>query len=135
MFGVINSRREEIFPGKLSKAVVGFGPAIHRAGDGDAVNAGLRHLQCALLFQIFDRESARRPSAGVQAVELAGLGVPVEQEQVAANSVHHGFGNAEHRVRRNGRVDGRTAPRQNLRPGLRSQGVAGGDDASVINDH
>ena len=63
MLGVINCRREKIFPGKLSKAGMGLRPALDGAGHSHAIDAGLRHLEDAFLLQIFNRQPARRPSA------------------------------------------------------------------------
>jgi len=48
-------------------------------------------------------------AARVQASHLAGFGVAVHDEQVAADSAHHGFDNAEDGIGRDGGVDGAAA--------------------------
>ena len=65
MLGVVDRRSKQVLPWKPSKARVGFGPAVNRAGDSHAVDAMLRHLRDAFLFQIIDREAAWRPPACV----------------------------------------------------------------------
>ena len=75
-----------------------------------------------------------RPAAGVEAVELVGLCVPVDGEEIAAHAVHHGFGHAQHRVGRDARIDGRTAALEDARAGLRCLDIAGGHNA-VWRDH
>ena len=86
----------------------------------------------------FARNSGERPrGAGPEAfrpVQFAGLGVPVESEQVAAQAVLHGFDDGEHGVGGDGGVDGRAAARQNLRRRLRGERLAGGCD-SLLRDH
>ena len=76
-----------------------------------------------------------RPAAGVDGGELAGLGIPIDGEQIAAHAVALRLDHAQHGVGRDGRVHGRTAARQNLRSRLRSQRLAGGHDAALRHHH
>src|SRR5882757_2782809 len=105
MIGVEDCRREEILPGKATEALMSFAPSIDSARDSHAVNALVRHRSDALLLEEVDRQLARRPSAGVQAVEFAGFRVPIEKEEIAANAVHHWLGHAEDGIGRNGGID------------------------------
>jgi hypothetical protein len=56
-----------------------------------------------------------RPAAGIEAVELAGLGFPIDGEEVAAEAVGVGLGDLEDGVGGNGCVDGGAACLENMR--------------------
>src|ERR1700761_2800061 len=89
----------------------------------------------AFCFQAIDCQVFRSPTTGVESVELACLRVPVDGEQVATDAVHHRFGHAENRVRRNAGVDGGSALLQDACAGLGGLHVAGGHDAVGRNHH
>ena len=55
-----------------------------------------------------------RATAGIQAVQLLGLGIPVDDEQVAADSAAHRLDQPEHRIDRDRRIDGVAAGQQDL---------------------
>src|SRR5207248_9424386 len=87
------------------------------------------------LLQKINRQAAWCPAAGVQAVQFPALRVPINQEEIAANAVHHRLGDTEHSIGCNGRVNRRAPTRQNLRAGLRRENMAGRDDSMVLDDH
>src|SRR5262249_33010133 len=89
MLGVIDRRSKEGLPWKTAEALVRLAPSFDRTGNSDAVNAIARHSLDSLLVEEIDSQLARRPAAGVEAIELARLRVPVDQEQVASDAVHH----------------------------------------------
>ena len=135
MFCVINRRSKNLFPRQLSETLVGLTPSFNRARNGYAMNAVLRHRRDSLLLQKINRQAARCPAAGVQAVQFPALRVPINQEEIAANAVHHRLGDTEHSIGCNGRVNRRAPTRQNLRAGLRRENMAGRDDSMVVDDH
>ena len=95
---IVDRGREEILPGKAPEALMSLAPSFDGAGHRDAVDAVLRHGSDTLLFEVLDRKLARRPSAGIEAVQFAALGIPVKEEEVTANAVHHGLGDTQHGV-------------------------------------
>jgi hypothetical protein len=119
----------------MPEAPVGLAPSLYSAGDRDAVDAAPRHRRNALLRQKLHGKFARRPAARVQTIEFAGLGLPVDEKQVTADPVIHGLGDAKHCIGCDGSVDRRSALGQHVRSGLRSQVMAGGDDAAVRHHH
>src|SRR5213080_2253137 len=98
MFCVINRRSKNLFPRQLSETLVGLTPSFNRARNGYAMNAVLRHRRDSLLLQKINRQAARCPAAGVQAVQFPALRVPINQEEIAANAVHHRLGDTEHSI-------------------------------------
>jgi hypothetical protein len=50
---------------------------IHDARHCDEIDPGLRHFGYALGFEMFNIWRLRRPSAGIQTIQLARFGVPV----------------------------------------------------------
>ena len=91
-----------------------------------------------VLMPCFARNSGERArgrgARGVQARQLAGLRIPVEDEQIAADAVHHRLHHGQHGVGGDGGVDRGASARQNLRRGLRGQRLAGGRDP-LLRDH
>src|ERR1043166_4261410 len=73
-----------------AKAVEQFIPPIHCAGNGDRVNAALRHFGDAFLLQEFQSEASGRPTAGIEAVQLAAFLLVYDGEEIAADAVSHG---------------------------------------------
>src|SRR5438876_1092134 len=130
-----NRRSKKLPPRKLSETFVGLTPSFNRARNGYAMNTVLRHGRNSLLFREINRQAARRPAARIKAVEFAALRVPINQEEIAANAVHHRLGDTEHSIGCNGRVNRRAPTRQNLRAGLRRENMAGRDDSMVVDDH
>jgi len=94
----------------------------------------LTHLAKAQLVQRLDGEPFRRPAAGVQTVQLIGLCVIDNGEEVATDTIHHRRDHAHHRVRGNGCIDRIAAALQNPRSRLGRQGRFSGHDA-VARDH
>ena len=79
----------------------------------------------ALRLEEVDRGRFGRPAAGVEAVELLGLGVPDDGEQVAADAARHRLDHAEDGVGGDGRVDGVATLLKNLDRRRRRQRLAG----------
>lgn len=67
------------------------------------------------------RQSFRCPPRCIEAIELPGLGLVHDREQVAADPVIHRGHQTHHRIDRDGRIDGVAAAFKNLRPDLRGQ--------------
>ena len=84
---------------------------------------------------ILDGQLGRGPTAGVEAVELAGFRFVNDGEEIAAQSIARGFDQAKHRVRGDRRVHGVAAELQDLCARLRSEGLAGGDDPKAGHHH
>ena len=135
VLSVENCRAKQLLPGKFSETLVGLTPSFHRARDGYAMNPILWHGRNPLLLEKISRQAARRPSAGIQAVKFPALGFPINEEEIAADSVHHGLSDAEHRIGRDSRINRRSAARQNLCARLRRENVTGGDDPAIADDH
>ena len=122
-------RLKQVPPGQLAETVVQLCPTVHDAGHSNGIDAGLRHFGNAFGFQVIDGQRAGRPTAGIQAIQLACFGVPVNGEKVAADSIGHGLGDAQDGIGGDGRIDGGSALLQNSCARLRRLDVAGGDDA------
>jgi hypothetical protein len=135
MPGIEDRRLKQLAPGKLAKLVVKLGPPVDGSGYGHRVNARLGHGVNAFRLQVIDCQALGSPAAGVQSVQLAGLRVPVDGKQVAADAIHHRLGNAKDRVRGDAGIDGGTALFKDAGAGLRCLHIAGGHDAVGCNHH
>src|SRR5262245_36435426 len=105
---------EQVLPWQLPVACVNLGPTVDRSWHGDGVDADRWHF-LDLLF----RENRRRESfwCGTGRVEtdiFAGFGVPIKDEQVAADSIHHGFNEPKDGVGRDCGVGGGAATLQDV---------------------
>ena len=76
-----------------------------------------------------------RPPAGVDAGQLAGFGLVVDDEEIAADAAALRFHDAEGGIGRDGRIDGGTAAGEDLRSGLRCQGLGSGYDSAIADGH
>ncbi len=130
-----NRGLEKILPGEVAEAFVERLPACYCTGNRHGVDAAERHGGRVLGSYMGDSQAAGSPSAGVEAVELTGFGVPVNGEEIAAHAVHHGLGHAECCIRGDCRIYGGTSALQNLRACYRSLHMAGGYDAVAGDDH
>src|ERR1700756_734327 len=99
------------------------------------MNAIMRHGGNTVLRQKFNGKLSRRPAAGVEAIKLPGFCVPIDKEEVAADTVHHRLCHAEHGIRGNGCIHGGATLSQHLSAGLRRQIMAGGNNAAVRHYH
>ena len=135
VFRVVDCGREDVFPGQLAELLMEFGPAIDAARHGHRLNAELRHGGIAHGFEQVDGEALGRPAAGVDAGQLAGFGLVVDDEEIAADAAALRFHDAESGIGRDGRIDGGTAAGQDLRAGLRCQGLGGGYDSAIADGH
>src|SRR5205823_5031738 len=95
MLGIIDGLSKQIFPWQSAKSLVSLGPSVYYPWHGHRMDTIMGHSSDALLTQKIHGKLARGPSAGVQAIELAGLGIPVEQEQVATHAIHHWLRHAQ----------------------------------------
>jgi len=126
----------EIFAKFFASEFVGeLLPAVDRAGNGNGVDAGLRHIAKAKFFERSDGERGGSPTAGVEAVKFVGFGVVDNGEKIAADAVHHGGDHAHHGVGGDGGVHGVATLFENAGAGLRGEGRFGGDDAAARDDH
>src|SRR6476646_7075307 len=135
MVSIVNGRNEKIFPRELTETLMGLAPAIHGSWNGDTVNAFVRHAVKTFTIEIRRREFLRRPSTGVEPIKLAGPGIPIDEEEVTTNSVHHGFSYAKQGVGSDGCIHCRSAAGEYLGAGLGSQIVTAGNNATVSDDH
>ena len=134
LLGISDRVVKQIFPGKFAEALMHLIPALHRARNRDGMDPILRHALEVVLRQKRRRQRARRGTGGIQASQLSCLCVPIHDEKIAAHARHHWLGDAEDRVRCDGRIHRRSAARQNLRTRLRRQNLARGRDA-LLADH
>ena len=132
---VEDRRLEQIAPGKMTEAAVERIPSGDSSGHRHCVDANGRHRDHALCFKVLDRQSLRSPSARVQAIKLAGFGVPVDCKEITTHAVRHRLGHAENGVGSDSCVNRRAAMSQNLRSGNGGLRVAGGNDAVGSDDH
>src|SRR5262249_24112625 len=72
-----------------SKLVGQLLPTVYSAGYGNRMHAPLRHALESLLLQKLNAHAFRRPAAGIESVQLIGLRVINNREQVATDSIHH----------------------------------------------
>ena len=129
-FGDARSAVERLLEGHRSEALQQGVVAGDGAGHGRGVDPVGRHrLRPEFASEKFGCPSGRRPTAGVQRVELLVLGDVHEGEKVASDAGVVLRGHVEHRTGGDGGVDGVAALPQNLEAGLRCQRIAGRDDA------
>src|SRR5271165_1122439 len=95
-----------------------LGPSIDHAWNCDGINTKLGHRRDAFLVEMVNRESLRCPAAGIQAVDLARLRLPINGKEIAAHAVGSRFGDVEYRVGGDCGIDGRAAPLEDERTGL-----------------
>ena len=131
---VADGRREQVLHRQLAELAVQREPAVDGTRHGDRQKAagrdvvrrgGLRQLGLHLLVAEPERGTAR----GVEAVELLGLRIVNDGEEIAAHAVAHRFHQTECRIRGNGRVHGGAAGFEDIESGLRGERVAGADHA------
>ena len=98
------------------------------------MNAALRHPIDFLAAQkLIDCHAA--PTGRVGPVNLAALGFVDDREQVAADAVHHRGDKSHGGIGGNSRVDRVAAAFEDGDAGPRADGLLGGDDAILGNDH
>src|SRR6476646_9333412 len=115
----MNRRREQVLPVKPAKTLMRLAPAVHGAGNSNAMNAVVRHSGDAMLTQKFDGQLSRSPAAGVESIEFSGLCVPVNKKKIAADSIHHGLSYTQNGICGNRGIHGRASLGQSLRARLR----------------
>src|SRR4051812_16630700 len=95
---IINRRFENIRPGEPSETLMQLRPAIYGARDRGRVDP-CAEIRYSLAFEEIDGQCFGSPATGIQAVELFGFGVPVENHQITADAVHHRLHHTDHGVR------------------------------------
>ena len=133
--GVRDGGLEQFLPGELAVFLMDLRPAVHGAGDGEAMDARGGHRLRTLFGQELRRKRLGRGSRGVQADQFSGLALPVEDEEVSTETRLHRLDNSEHGVCSDRGIDCRSAFRKDLSCGLRRQCLAGGGDPLLGNDH
>ena len=76
------------------------------------------HTFNALFSQKFGRQRLRRGAGTIQSGEFSGFRVPINYEEIAAETRHQRLGHTQHGVGGNGGIHCRPAFAQNLRPRL-----------------
>ena len=119
---------------QLTEALVEQVPAADTTRDGPLQWAFTRNSFEAQPGRLIEIPRIRRPPAGIQAEELLiGFG-PEDGEQIAADAVAAGLGQAEHGVGRDCRVDAITACFEDIDAGHGCERLARADDAVLTND-
>ncbi|CFN81455.1 Uncharacterised protein [Bordetella pertussis] len=128
---VVQGRLEQAGEIQLAEFARQRHPSRHGARHRHGVPAARGHGVMAR--EVFPRPGLRRPSRGIQAMQLAS--VPDDGEQIAADAVH---ARAHHRHgdgRRDRRVDGVAASRQHAHGGLVGQRLLGADHVLAQRGH
>ena len=125
VLGVGDRRREQLGPRPGAEPLAKLVPAVDAAGHRPAQRPVDGDRRQPLGLEQLDRRGRRRAAAGVEAVELLGLGVPDDGEQVAADAARHRLDHAEHGVGRDGGIDGVAALLQHADRGRGRQRLAG----------
>ena len=130
-----NRRCKQRLPRQLAVPLVHRLPTPHTPRHRHRMNPRRVHLLEALRLQRRDGHRLRGGPGGVEAGDLAGLGVAVHHKQIAANAAHHRLHQTQDGVGGNRRIDGVTPLPEDLGAGLRSQHLASSDDAASGNHH
>ena len=83
---------------------------------------------------MLEGELGRRPTAAVEPVELAGLGIPYDGKEVAANAAAGGLDQAEHRIGGNGCIDRGATALEDVDGHLGGQGLRCRDHTVLAQD-
>ena len=83
-----------------------------------------RYLLVPQIGEDLARELVRAAPAGVEAVEFLRFGLPIDDEQIAADAAAHRLDEPQHGVRGNRCVRRGSARLEHVEPGLRSERVA-----------
>src|ERR1700691_33430 len=135
MLGVKDRGLEEAAPRQFPPAIMQLGPSIDHARNGDRIDAGLRHLRDAILVEMLNRKSLGCPPACVQAVDFAGLRLPIDGEEIAAHAVGSGFCDIEYSVGCDCGIDGGPTPFKDARSSLRGRNLTGGNHTVLRSDN
>ena len=129
VLGVPDGRCEIGRQREPAEALVQGRPAGHRPGDGHRVDPAVRQLTLdSLAFQKLERHSCRGPAARVHPVELVLLRQVDDGEEVAADAVRGGLHQPLGGIGGDRGVHRAPAALEDLRRGLRRQGLARGRD-------
>src|ERR1051326_3474353 len=93
----------------MSKFSVQRIPARHGPWHSDGINTKMRHVRGVFGFQVSNGQTLRRPTTGVESIKLAGLRVPINREQVSADTIHHRLDHAHGGVGRDSSIHGRSS--------------------------
>ncbi len=126
LLGKSDRRLQQLFEAQSSGPFEQDIPGIHRARNGDRVDAMLRHLlRRSARGEVLRRRSGGRAAAAVQSHQLLLLRQPRDHEDIAADSRTARFNDVHDGRRRHRRVDGIAAVFQYLQTCLRGQRLAG----------
>ena len=129
VLGVADGRLEKLCKALAPEARPELLPAVERSWNGYRVDTVARHLVASHAPEPFRGCQRAGAARCVEAVELLGLVVPDEGEEVAADAAHHGLDDVEHRGGGDGSVDGVSAFLQHAQTRGRGERLARGDDA------
>ena len=103
-----------------------LGPAVHRPRHRPRVGARGGNVPVGIGGNLVRGERGGSPAGAVQAVEAAGLRVPDDGEQVAADAARHRLHQSEGGVDRDGGVGGAASFLQHVHADLDRERVGGG---------
>jgi len=132
---IVNRRRQELGKRLCSEAAAQRVPARDSAGHGDRIDAATRHSRHAFGSQELRVQPGGSPSAGIEAVELACLRFIINNEQIAADSVHGRLHQPDRCVGRDRRINGIAATLEHLDAGARRQRMARRYNAQLCRNH
>ena len=86
-----------------------FPPTIHAAGDRPGQKPRGRYLLQTFVGKDLAIQVERAAAGGIQAIELLGLGIPINDKQVPPDPATHRLDDSQHGIGRNGGI-GRISP-------------------------
>ena len=122
---IVDGGCEQCVEWQSAEAAVQGVPPGNRSRDIDGLDADRVDLGHAFGLEVIDGQRLRRPAAGVQAIEFAGLCLVVDGKEVSADTVDVGLDDAHDGVGRDGRVNGVAAFFENVGASLRGEKLRG----------
>ncbi len=129
LFGVLDRGGQQLLEAHRSKPLAQLVPAVDAAGDRPGENPFAGNVFQSFLLEDFSRERVGAAAAAVEAVQFLRFRVPIADKDVAAHAVAHWLDQPEHGVGGDRGVGGVPARLEDFETNLRSQRLAGGDDA------
>ena len=133
-FGVGDGGFETLGEGELAEAFVERAPAADASGDAPAQGADAGDFVEFEIERGLEVPIVGRAAAGVEAEEFLVFLAPEDGEEVAADAVAGGFGEAEHGVGGDGSVDAVAAFLEDVESGEGGERNAGADHAVLRDD-
>ena len=103
---IVDGGCEELAKGQSSEAGAQGVPSGDGSRDVDGLDADGVDFGHSFGFEVIDGKGLGGPAAGVQAVDFAGLGLVIEDEEVSADAIDVGLDDPHDGVGRDGGVDG-----------------------------